>query len=119
MPFLSVATILPELHIFLSQLNETAQLEGAGSRQHHDVIPVKQLGLERAPDMIVLRKAREMARIFLTRDKDFGSPTAPCSPFRAKPMLTYLPASRISYAIFHHSTIPLLQLWATRTKFTN
>ena len=40
---------------------------------HHDVIPVKQLGLERAPDILLLRKAKEMERVFVTRDKDFGT----------------------------------------------
>ena len=42
-------------------------------KRHHDVIPVKQLSLERAPDILLLRKAKEMERIFVTRDKDFGT----------------------------------------------
>ena len=42
-------------------------------KKHHDVIPVKQLGLERAPDILLLSKAKEMERIFMTRDKDFGN----------------------------------------------
>ena len=42
-------------------------------KERHDVIPVKHLGLERAPDVLLLRKAKEMERIFVTRDKDFGS----------------------------------------------
>lgn len=42
-------------------------------KRHHDVVPVKQLGLERAPDILLLRKAKEMERIFVTRDKDFGT----------------------------------------------
>ena len=41
--------------------------------ENHDVITVKQLGLERASDIILLRKAKEMERIFITRDKDFGT----------------------------------------------
>ena len=40
---------------------------------HYDVIPAKQLGLERAPDILLLRKARERERILVTRDKDFGT----------------------------------------------
>jgi len=42
-------------------------------KEHHDVIPGKQLGLERAPDILLLRKAKEMEHIFVTRDKDFGT----------------------------------------------
>ena len=42
-------------------------------KEHHDVISAKQLGLERAPDILLLRKAKEMERIFVTRDKDFGT----------------------------------------------
>ncbi len=42
-------------------------------KEQHDVIPVKNLGLERAPDILLLRKAKAMERIFVTRDKDFGS----------------------------------------------
>jgi len=41
-------------------------------QRSHDVIPVRQLGLERATDILLLRKAKEMDRIFVTRDKDFG-----------------------------------------------
>ena len=39
----------------------------------HDVIPVKEVGLEQTSDRLLLRKARELDRIFITRDKDFGS----------------------------------------------
>jgi predicted nuclease of predicted toxin-antitoxin system len=42
-------------------------------KEHHDVITVRQLGLERASDIFLLRKAKEMERIFVTRDKDFGT----------------------------------------------
>lgn len=42
-------------------------------KEGHDVIPVKRLGLERASDLVLLQKAKEMERIFLTRDKDFGT----------------------------------------------
>lgn len=38
----------------------------------HDVIPVAQIGLSQADDMILLRKAKEQDRIFVTRDRDFG-----------------------------------------------
>lgn len=39
----------------------------------HDVITAKELGMQRAPDEELLRKAREMDRLFLTRDKGFGA----------------------------------------------
>ena len=42
-------------------------------KEGHDVIRVKRLGLERASDLVLLQKAKEMERIFLTRDKDFGT----------------------------------------------
>jgi predicted nuclease of predicted toxin-antitoxin system len=39
----------------------------------HDAIPVKEVGLEQSPDRVLLQKAKEMGRIFITRDKDFGN----------------------------------------------
>ena len=39
----------------------------------HDVMPVKELGMQQASDESLLRKAREANRIFITRDKDFGA----------------------------------------------
>jgi len=39
----------------------------------HDAIPVKEVGLEQSPDRVLLQKAKEMDRIFITRDKDFGN----------------------------------------------
>jgi len=39
----------------------------------HDVIPVKEVGLEQSSDKVLLQKAKEMDRIFVTRDKDFGN----------------------------------------------
>ena len=38
----------------------------------HDVIPVSQIGLSRAHDSDLLKKAQEEDRIFITRDRDFG-----------------------------------------------
>lgn len=39
----------------------------------HGVITVKELGMQRASDESLLRKAKETNRIFITRDKDFGA----------------------------------------------
>jgi len=39
----------------------------------HDVIPVAEIGLSRASDSDLLREAQEQDRIFITRDRDFGS----------------------------------------------
>jgi predicted nuclease of predicted toxin-antitoxin system len=39
----------------------------------HDVVTAKELGLERASDEELLRKAKERGRIMLTRDKGFGA----------------------------------------------
>ena len=39
----------------------------------HDVVPVAQLGLSQADDEELLRLAQEQGRIFVTRDRDFGS----------------------------------------------
>lgn len=38
----------------------------------HDLITAKELGLQRAKDAQLLRKANELDRRILTRDKDFG-----------------------------------------------
>src|SRR5262245_17218243 len=38
----------------------------------HDVVPVGQLGLARARDAELLAVAHEQARLFITRDRDFG-----------------------------------------------
>lgn len=38
-----------------------------------DVITAKDLDLQRAPDLELLRKAAELDRVLITRDKDFGS----------------------------------------------
>ena len=43
------------------------------AKEGHDVVRIKQLGLERASDSFLLEKAKEMKRIFITRDKDFGA----------------------------------------------
>ncbi len=39
----------------------------------HDVVPVAQLGLSQADDSILLKKAQEKKRLFVSRDRDFGS----------------------------------------------
>jgi predicted nuclease of predicted toxin-antitoxin system len=41
--------------------------------QGHDVVVAARLGLSRAPDETLLRVAQEQGRIFVTRDRDFGS----------------------------------------------
>ncbi len=42
------------------------------AEQGHDVLPVAQIGLARADDVDLLKKAKELGRIFVTRDSDFG-----------------------------------------------
>lgn len=39
----------------------------------HDVITARELGMQRSADEDLLAKAREMDRLFITRDKDFGA----------------------------------------------
>ena len=39
----------------------------------HDVVPVAQIGLAQADDEDLLKLAHEQGRIFVTRDRDFGS----------------------------------------------
>jgi len=39
----------------------------------HDVLPVAHIGLSQADDERLLRIAQEQGRIFVTRDRDFGS----------------------------------------------
>ena len=39
----------------------------------HDVVTVKEIGMERAEDEELLSNAKENSRIFVTRDKDFGT----------------------------------------------
>lgn len=38
----------------------------------HDVVTAKEIGMERAADEDLLKKAKETSRILVTRDKDFG-----------------------------------------------
>ena len=47
----------------------TGLLRGLG----HGVVPVAQIGLSPADDEELLRLAKERGRIFVTRDRDFGS----------------------------------------------
>ena len=39
----------------------------------HDVVTAKQLGMSRASDRDLLKKAKQTGRVFITRDKDFGA----------------------------------------------
>jgi predicted nuclease of predicted toxin-antitoxin system len=39
----------------------------------HDVVPIAQIGLAQADDEELLRLAHAQGRIFVTRDRDFGS----------------------------------------------
>lgn len=41
----------------------------------HDVVTVKELGMQQASDESLLKKARETNRVLITRDKDFGALT--------------------------------------------
>lgn len=38
----------------------------------YDVVTAKELGLHKAPDKDLLKKAKSADRLFITRDKDFG-----------------------------------------------
>ena len=40
---------------------------------NHDVVRVAEIGLARADDEIILARARELDRILVTRDRDFGT----------------------------------------------
>jgi predicted nuclease of predicted toxin-antitoxin system len=42
-------------------------------QQSHDVVTAKDLGMQRAADEDLLAKAKELDRLFLSRDKDFGA----------------------------------------------
>jgi len=42
-------------------------------KEGHDVATARELGMERAADEALLRKAETLDRRFLTRDKDFGA----------------------------------------------
>lgn len=42
-------------------------------QEGHNVVTAKELGMHRAEDEALLRKALELDRLFLTRDKDFGA----------------------------------------------
>ncbi len=39
----------------------------------HDVLTARDIGMQRASDTELLMKAKETGRIFITRDKDFGT----------------------------------------------
>ncbi|MCK4248964.1 MAG: DUF5615 family PIN-like protein [Candidatus Omnitrophica bacterium] len=39
----------------------------------YDIITARSIGLDKASDYEILRKAKELQRIILTRDKDFGA----------------------------------------------
>ena len=38
----------------------------------HDVVTARKIGMQRAEDEDLLKKAKECSRLFVTRDKDFG-----------------------------------------------
>ena len=40
---------------------------------NHDVVRVAEIGLARADDETILARARELGRILVTRDRDFGT----------------------------------------------
>lgn len=42
-------------------------------KEGHDIVTAKELGMERSADEDLLREARRMGRLLLTRDKDFGA----------------------------------------------
>jgi len=42
-------------------------------QQGHDVVTAKDLGMQQATDENLLAKAKELDRLFLSRDKDFGA----------------------------------------------
>lgn len=42
-------------------------------QEGHNVVTARELGMHRAEDEALLRKAQELDRLFLTRDKDFGA----------------------------------------------
>lgn len=39
----------------------------------HDVVTVRELGMARGSDLELLEQARDLQRIFITRDRDFGA----------------------------------------------
>jgi len=43
------------------------------SEQGHDVVTAREFGLQRAPDENLLKAAKELGRLLVTRDKDFGA----------------------------------------------
>ena len=83
-------------------------------KRHHDVLPVKHLGLERAPDILLLRKAKEMERIFVTRDKDFGTlvffeeeASAGVIFMRGKPREIELIHSQLAMVLENHTEVEM------------
>lgn len=42
-------------------------------KEGHDVVTAKELRMQRAADLDLLKKAKGKDRLFLTRDKDFGA----------------------------------------------
>ena len=57
---------------FLADMNMPMSTVQYLRRNGHDAIHLREQGLERASDTIVLQKAREEGRIVLTFDLDFG-----------------------------------------------
>lgn len=44
-------------------------------KRDYDVVTAKEIGMSRATDRELLKKAKELKRILITRDKDFGTLT--------------------------------------------
>ena len=57
---------------FLADMNMSMSTVQYLRNSGHDAIHLREQGLERAPDTVVLQKAREEGRIILTFDLDFG-----------------------------------------------
>jgi predicted nuclease of predicted toxin-antitoxin system len=59
--------------MFLADQDVYASTIGFLGGLGHDVVSAGQLGLSQAPDADVLRVAHQQGRIFVTRNRDFGS----------------------------------------------
>ena len=57
---------------FLADQDVYASTVGFLVRLGHDVVPVATIGLAQAEDAELLRVARDLRRIFVTRDRHFG-----------------------------------------------
>lgn len=57
---------------FLLDANQSPLLGELLARAGNDVVHVRTLGLERAPDAVLLRRAAEDGRVVVSGDTDFG-----------------------------------------------